>query len=102
MDTFLTGIVGLLFWAGVIGFYFVPTIIAAVRKMPNAGPVALVNVLLGWTFVGWVIALVMACVQRQPAVTQSTHVYAAHPVYRPGDIVNGHRLSDDNRWLPVA
>ena len=29
--------------------------------MPNDGSVIVVNVLLGWTVVGWIIALAMAC-----------------------------------------
>ena len=40
--------------------YFLPTIIALVRKKTNFMPILLVNLLLGWTFVGWVVALVWA------------------------------------------
>jgi hypothetical protein len=40
--------------------YFVPSIIAAARKVPNIGSVVVVNVFLGWTFIGWVVALAMA------------------------------------------
>lgn len=38
--------------------YFVPAVIAVVRKHSNALPIILVNLLLGWTFLGWVAALV--------------------------------------------
>ena len=41
--------------------YFVPTFVAMYRSMPNKGSVIVVNVFLGWTFVGWVVALAMAC-----------------------------------------
>lgn len=41
--------------------YLVPTIIAKIRKKSNVGGIALVNVLLGWSFIGWIVALVMAC-----------------------------------------
>ena len=41
--------------------YFLPWAIAATRGRPNTGGVFLVNLLVGWTIVGWVIALVMAC-----------------------------------------
>lgn len=41
--------------------YFVPSIVAVSRKMPNKGSTIVVNIFLGWTFVGWVVALAMAC-----------------------------------------
>jgi hypothetical protein len=44
-----------------IGLYFVPTIVAVVRKVANQGSVAVINCLLGWTLIGWVVALAMAC-----------------------------------------
>lgn len=46
-------------------FYFVPTIIAAYRDIPNLGPVVVINFFLGWTFVGWVAALAMAVAGRR-------------------------------------
>jgi hypothetical protein len=41
-------------------FYLLPLIIALSRKVP-AGDVAAMNILLGWTIIGWLVALVMAC-----------------------------------------
>jgi Superinfection immunity protein len=45
---------------GLIGlaFYFLPTGIAMLRNHPNVMPIFLVNFLLGWICVGWIIALV--------------------------------------------
>lgn len=43
------------------GFYLLPWAIAATRNKENTGTIALLNVLLGWTGVGWIITLVMAC-----------------------------------------
>lgn len=43
-----------------IGLYFLPAIIAAARQTHNATGILLLNVFLGWTFVGWVVALVMS------------------------------------------
>ena len=40
--------------------YMLPTIIAAVQQRTNTGAIAALNVLLGWTFIGWVVALVWA------------------------------------------
>ena len=40
--------------------YFIPTIIAATRHVPNVGSVVAINLFLGWTAIGWIIALAMA------------------------------------------
>ena len=45
--------------------YFLPWAVAVTRKMPNQSAIGLLNLLLGWTIIGWVIALVMACAQRR-------------------------------------
>jgi hypothetical protein len=41
-------------------FYFLPAIIAGNRKHRAGFAIFIINALLGWTFLGWVIALVMA------------------------------------------
>ena len=43
-----------------ISLYFLPTIVAFMKRRRNRLPVFLLNLLLGWSFVGWVIALVWA------------------------------------------
>jgi len=63
------------------GFYLLPWAIAATRNRTNVAAVALVNALTGWTVVGWIVALVMACgsnpVQQQ--FVTNNHLYAATP-----------------------
>ncbi|MBQ7725921.1 MAG: superinfection immunity protein [Clostridia bacterium] len=41
-----------------VAFYFIPTIVAYKRKHLNKVSILLVNIFLGWTFIGWVVALV--------------------------------------------
>jgi hypothetical protein len=41
-------------------FYFLPAIIAAARHTHNASGILLLNLLFGWTVVGWFVALLMA------------------------------------------
>lgn len=41
--------------------YFFPAAVAAARGKSNTGAITLLNFLLGWSLIGWVIALVMAC-----------------------------------------
>lgn len=60
-------IVGLVIWVFLLAIYFLPTIAALGTKHPQATSVAIINLLLGWTLIGWVVALVMSQWQR-PAV----------------------------------
>ena len=57
-----TGVAGLLGLAciAVIGllFYFLPVVIAVVRGHQNTAAIFILTLLLGWTFLGWVAALV--------------------------------------------
>ena len=50
--------------------YMLPWAIAATRGKSNSWTVGLVNFLLGWTLIGWVVALVMACTAHQVAYVQ--------------------------------
>ena len=43
-----------------LGFYLLPTILAVLGEKTNWVAIAALNVLLGWTFLGWVVALVWA------------------------------------------
>jgi Superinfection immunity protein len=45
---------------GSAAMYLLPLLIAIVRRAPDLGVVAVVNVFLGWTFAGWVAALALA------------------------------------------
>lgn len=51
--------------------YFLPTVIAVRRKHVNCLPIFLVNWLLGWTFIGWVFALVWPLLHRKSATEDS-------------------------------
>lgn len=44
----------------VLILYLVPTGIAYSRKHHNRAAVAATNVLLGWTFLGWIVAFIWA------------------------------------------
>jgi len=43
-----------------IGLYFLPTIIAFHKKKVNRTAIMILNIFLGWTFIAWVIALMMS------------------------------------------
>ncbi|CAM3900514.1 superinfection immunity protein [Mycobacterium frederiksbergense] len=40
--------------------YWVPTVIAFIRAVPNKASVLVINLFLGWTLIGWVVALAMS------------------------------------------
>jgi len=46
-------------------FYFIPLIIAIVRKKSNVVAIGALNLLLGWTLVGWVVSLVWSLSKDQ-------------------------------------
>jgi hypothetical protein len=45
----------------VLALYFLPSVVAAARRVTHQGSVVVLNLFLGWTFIGWVVALAMAC-----------------------------------------
>lgn len=50
--------------------YLLPWAVAATRGRSNHGGIAVVNLLLGWTGVGWAVALVMACSAHRTMLVQ--------------------------------
>lgn len=71
------GGVGRIIWkvamvgSGIVGavvsvvVYILPTLIAARRNVPHTGSITVINLLLGFTYVGWVIALAMAVADKR-------------------------------------
>ena len=43
--------------------YLIPTLYAAANRRRNTKAIAVVNVFLGWTFIGWVAAMAWAAVE---------------------------------------
>ncbi len=55
------------FFAGSVAMYFAPTWIASRREHPSKTAIIVLNVLLGWTVLGWIGALVWAYAGVPPA-----------------------------------
>jgi hypothetical protein len=49
-----------------LALYFLPAIIAAARHHPQSVVIFVLNLLVGWTFLGWVAAIVWACIRITP------------------------------------
>lgn len=45
--------------------YLLPSFLAVVRKRRNLGTIFLVNVVFGWTIVGWIVAMMWALGVRE-------------------------------------
>ncbi len=45
--------------------YFIPSFIAFSRKKTNAGAIFALNLFLGWSLIGWVVALVWALSNKE-------------------------------------
>ncbi len=61
----LYGMLGSLMLAlAFVPFYFFPTVIAAVRGHREVFAIFILNALLGWSYVGWVLALVWASLSK--------------------------------------
>jgi Superinfection immunity protein len=81
--------------------YFIPTFVAGSRHTVNSGAVFVINLFLGWTFIGWVVALAMAAggmtkqqFEGRPAAQTPT---AVAPVISP----DGKSWWDGQRWQPL-
>jgi hypothetical protein len=71
---FLTVIALLIAFLIALAVYFMPTIVAANRKKSNTTAIFVLDLLLGWTLIGWVVALVWALAQEaRPTVVNVYH-----------------------------
>ncbi len=56
-----------------IVLYLLPTLIGLVRNHHNLLAIFAMNLLLGWIFIGWAIAMIWACWNNKPAVHHHYH-----------------------------
>ncbi len=70
----IAAVFAVIFFLSAICLYFLPSIEASFRKHENMIPVAMLNLLLGWTFIGWVVAYIWSL--KKPLVQQIEPVYA--------------------------
>ena len=71
--------------------YMLPWAIAATRGKSNAGVIAILNFFVGWTVIGWIASLVMACGAHQIAGA-STNVTVVTAVGMNSYPSSGHNI----------
>jgi Superinfection immunity protein len=49
-----------------VAMYLLPVLIGLARHVPGIGVIAVINILLGWTLAGWVVALALALRPAMP------------------------------------
>ena len=54
----------------VLAMYWLPSIIGYYRRTPDIFSVVVTNALLGWTVIGWLVALVMAARPTAPSLSK--------------------------------
>lgn len=64
----------LAFFMSSLGFafamYFLPSIVALIRSKRDISSILVLNLLLGWTMIGWVVALVWALKTDYPMMAR--------------------------------
>ena len=78
------------FWFLVI-VYFTPSVIALMRGHHNAGALIALNILLGWTVVGWIAAFVWSLTNRAKTVVVSNPLPPESPAPEDSNLVIAKR-----------
>src|SRR5437660_12222786 len=63
--------------------YVLPALVPCINRRKNAGAILLLNLSLGWTFLGWVLALFLACTPDDSVAQASTPMPQALAFARP-------------------
>lgn len=81
--------------------YFLPTIIAILRRKANTGGIFVLNLLLGWTLIGWIGALVWSLsADAQPTIIVHNSTSSAPPPPPPPP--SSHAYTNVTVRKPVA
>src|SRR5437016_2746600 len=83
-----------------LGLYFLPTIVAAAGQKRKAGAIFVLNLFLGWTFLGWVLALVWAIADERsrPREMGDPPPFRSMPATQPASL--GPATSEPT-WKPM-
>lgn len=60
MNTEPNAVLGMIFILIIVLVYFLPGIVGFSKGKNNAGAIFILNLFLGWSFIGWIVALIWA------------------------------------------
>lgn len=63
MQMYNLGLMGMILAILIFGVYFLPTLVAFLRCHKNKLAIFFLNILLGWTGIGWTVALVWSAMR---------------------------------------
>ncbi|WP_342594520.1 superinfection immunity protein [Salinicola lusitanus] len=81
-----------------LALYLLPTIIAAARHKRNVVAIGALNILLGWTLIGWVVALVWSLMHDKVDPHQQP---ASREQHQSVDEIE-RRMSRSRVWIAVV
>jgi hypothetical protein len=79
-----------------VALYFLPLIIASIRQHPSAVAISALNLLVGWTFIGWVAALVWSLNSVAPQTATATErTSSAADLYKLAELREKNLITQD-------
>jgi T4 superinfection immunity protein len=70
------------------GLYFLPTIIVEIRRTEHSAGILGMNLIFGWTVLGWIAALIWALAEKDSRKVSQWGLGRRRP--RPGIFTLGH------------
>lgn len=88
-------------WVVVLAMiYFFPAFAASSRRHRNRAAIFMLNLLLGWTFIGWVAALVWAYTNPRDVIEDNVDLMRRYCVYADSiGCTPGHISAEQERML---
>jgi Superinfection immunity protein/Protein of unknown function (DUF2510) len=105
LPAWLAAVVVLLAFVLAVGIYFLPFVIGEIRGVPHVGSIFVINLFFGWSVIGWVVALAMACRTKAPPVVPTLSNDTGRgpkPGWYPDSATGDSRWWDGEHWGPTS